>query len=75
MLKKLKVKEAHDHFEYQNDIDRIVKIFADRGYEISHTDAVRAWEEFSDSMCAGWMCLGTDEEVFHDCFHYFEEVE
>lgn len=75
MLKKLKVKEQYNHhFEYQNDIDRIVKIFADRGYEISHTDAVRAWEYYSDSMAAGWMSLGEDDEVFHDCFCYFEEM-
>lgn len=75
-MKKLKVKEKYNsHFEYTNDIDRIVKIFADRGYEISYTDAVHAWEEFSDSMCAGWMSLGSDDEVFEDAFCYFEEVE
>jgi hypothetical protein len=75
MLKKLKVKQPYNHhFEYQNDIERIVKIFADRGYEISHTDAVYAWEQFSDSMAAGWMSLGDDEEVFNDAFYYFEEV-
>jgi hypothetical protein len=76
MLKKLKVKEQYNHhFEYTNDIDRIVKIFADRGYEISATDAVRAWEQFSENMAAGWMCLGDDDEVFADAFSYFEEVE
>jgi hypothetical protein len=75
MLKKLKVKEPYNHhFEYQSDIDRIVKIFADRGYEISHSDAVRAWEQFSDGMAAGWMSLGSDAEVFDDAFYYFEEV-
>lgn len=75
MLKKLKVKEPYNHhFEYQNDISRIVKIFADRGYEITHTDAVHAWEQFSESMCAGWMNLGDDDEVFQDAFYYFEEV-
>jgi hypothetical protein len=75
MLKKLKVKEIYNHhFEYTNDIDRIVKIFADKGYEISATDAVRAWEQFSENMAAGWMSLGDDEEVFQDCFSYFEEV-
>jgi hypothetical protein len=75
-MKRLKVKEQYNHhFEYQNDIDRIVKIFADRGYEISHSDAVRAWEQFSDSMAAGWMSLGSDDEVFSDVFCYFEEVE
>jgi hypothetical protein len=75
-MQKLKVKEQYNHhFEYKNDIDRIVKIFANRGYEISHTDAVFAWEQFSDSMAAGWMSLGSDDEVFEDAFCYFEEVE
>jgi hypothetical protein len=74
-MKKLKFKNPYNHhYEYTNDIDRIVKIFADRGYEISHTDAVHAWEEYSSSYCAGWMSLGQDDEVFKDCFEYFEEV-
>lgn len=75
MLKKLKVKEPYNHhYEYQNDIHRIIKIFADRGYEITSFDAVRAWELFSYDMAAGWMCLGPDDEVFEDAFSYFEEV-
>lgn len=75
MLKKLKVNQRYNHhYEYTNDIDRIVEVFADRGYEISHTDAVLAWEQFSENMCAGWMSLGDDDEVFQDAFSYFEEV-
>jgi hypothetical protein len=75
MLKKLTVKRQYNHhFEYTNDIDRIVNIFADRGYEISATDAVKAWEMFSNDMAAGWMSLGVDDEVFQDAFYYFEEV-
>ena len=76
MLKKLKVKQPYNHhFEYQNDIERIVKIFADRGYEISHTDAVYAWGMVSNDWAARWMSLGDDDEVFEDAFSYFEEVE
>jgi hypothetical protein len=75
-MKKLKVKKQYNHhFEYTNDIDRIVKIFSDKGYEISASDAVKAWEQFSESYCAGWMNLGSDDEVFEDAFPYFEEVE
>lgn len=75
-MKKLIFKEQYgEHIEYASDIDRIVQIFADRGYEISHTDAVKAWEQFSYDMSAGWMSLGCDEEVFDDAFYYFEEVE
>ena len=75
MLKKLKVKELYNHhYEYKSDISRIVNIFADRVYEISATDAVHAWEMFSNDMAAGWMSLGVDDEVFQDAFYYFEEV-
>lgn len=75
-MKKLKFKYPYNHhFEYTNDIDRIVKIFADRGYKISSEDAVRSWEEYSDSYAAGWLTLHeTDEEIFNNCFEYFEEV-
>jgi hypothetical protein len=75
MLKKLTLKEQYNHhLEYTNDIDRIVNIFAERGYEISHTDAVRSWEMVSEEWTAGWMSLGEDDEVFYDCFEYFEEM-
>jgi hypothetical protein len=75
MLKKLSLKKPYNHhYEYTNDIDRILNIFADHGYEITYTDAVHAWEQFSESMCAGWMSLGDDDEVFQDAFYYFEEV-
>lgn len=75
-MKKLKVKAPYNHhMEYRHDIQRIVEIFANRGYEISESDAVIAWEQFSSSLFAGWMILGTDDEVFEDAFYYFEEVE
>jgi hypothetical protein len=74
-MKNLKLKKRENYyFEFESDVKRIVRIFAERGYEISATDAENAWEQFSDSMCAGWMMLGEDDEVFHDCFRYFEEV-
>lgn len=76
-MKKLQLNEQYNNDTfYANDIDRIVKIFADRGYEISASDAVRAWEMYSDSMAAGWMCLDpSDEDVFLNVFCYFKEVE
>jgi hypothetical protein len=75
-MKKLKVKAPYNHhMEYRHDIQRIVEIFAKRGYEISESDAVITWEQFSDSMCAGWMILGTDDEVFEGAFYYFEAAE
>jgi hypothetical protein len=74
-MKKLKFKEQY-HYQYQTDVDRIVKIFADRGYDISDFDATKAWEQYSDSMAAGWMHLDAEDWfVFDNCFHYFKEVE
>lgn len=75
-MKKLRFRDPYNnHHEYTNDIDRIVKIFADRGYEITHEEAVRAWECVSESLCAGWLNLGDDDdEIFRDAFYYFEEV-
>jgi hypothetical protein len=74
-MKKLKFREPHKHYSDFSDIDRIVKIFADRGYDISHSDASLAWQLYSDSMAAGWMNLGDDDDTFNYVFHYFEEVE
>lgn len=76
-MQKLRFKDPYNnHHEYTNDIDRIVKIFADRGYEITHEEAVRAWECVSESLCAGWLNLDSsdDDEIFRDAFYYFEEV-
>lgn len=76
-MKKLRFRDPYNsHHEYTNDIDRIVKIFADRGYEITHEEAVRAWECVSESLCAGWLNLDSsdDDEIFRDAFYYFDEV-
>jgi hypothetical protein len=76
-MKKLKFRDPYNHHhEYTNDIDRIVKVFADRDYDISHQDAVRAWECVSESLCAGWLNLNCsdDDEVFRDAFRYFDEL-
>ena len=72
-MKKLKFIEE-ENFYYKSDVERIVKIFSDRGYEISVADAENAWQRYSDSMCAGWMDLDNEDEfVFSNSFCYFEE--
>ena len=76
-MKKLKFKQLNSHhWEYASDIQRIVKVFADRGYEISESDATFAWEAYSESMCAGWMYLDQEDlYVFQNAITYLEEVE
>ena len=72
-MKKLQLKKTYESSEYSYDAERIVKIFAERGFEISDTDALNAWTYYSDSMCAGWMNLDEDEQyVFENAFSYFE---
>jgi hypothetical protein len=76
-MKKLKIRQLEDHnFFYENDIDRIVRIFADRGYEITASDAAKAWERYSDSMAAGWLSLDEEDDyVFDNAMMYFVPVD
>jgi len=76
-MKRLKFKDPYDGDDsYSYDIERIVNIFADRGYEISYNDAKLAWKNHSDMMCAGWLILDeSDEHVYLNVSRHFEEVE
>jgi hypothetical protein len=44
-------------------IGRLVKICNDRGYEVSFEDARRAWERYSESYCASWMSMSSDDHT------------
>jgi hypothetical protein len=70
---RLKLKGYTDD-PYSHEVNHIVKIFADRGHEISYSDARLAWEKYSDSMCAGWLVLDSDDcYVFDNLIQYFYE--
>jgi hypothetical protein len=63
MNKKIEIPLNNDY--WSADIDRIVKVLADRGIECSRHDAEYLWSEFSESLAAGWMILPTsDDDVF-----------
>jgi hypothetical protein len=52
---------------YSEDIERLQKIAENRGYELSHQDAISAWKAHSDLYAAGWLVLhGSDEEIWKD---------
>ena len=76
-MKKLRFKDPYNHhYEYIDDIDRIVKVFADREYEISREDAVRSWELVSNQLAAGWLILPeSDESLYNEIRDYFEELK
>lgn len=48
--------------EYIDDTKRIVKISFDNGIILSLKEAEEIWEEYSDSMAAGWMNLPEDDK-------------
>ena len=57
-LIKVRYKEAdYRKPRWPEDIASIVRALAERGYEISHNDARMAWEDYSQSMCAQWLCV------------------
>lgn len=78
MLKKLKFKNPYHnhHYDYTEDINRIISVFNERGYEMYADLAVRVWESFSDSYAAGWLTLRayTDDEIIEETMYYLEEV-
>lgn len=61
---------------YPGDVDRIVEVCKNKGYEVSRNDVVLAWQAYSDSMCAGWLILHeNDDDLFHTVKTYLQEVE
>lgn len=64
------------HWEYTDDIFRIVKVFENHGYQISESDVICVWELYSSKYAAGWLCLPeSDEYIYNEIRDYFEEVE
>lgn len=73
-MRRLKYIESRHSIDFPQDIVRIVDIFIDRGYVVSYGDAAKAWEQHSETLCAGWLMLPyEDQEVFDAIFNYFED--
>ncbi len=49
--------------EYEHDVRRMAKIMAERGYSVSASNLKKAWEDYSESMAAGWMMLDEDDDL------------
>lgn len=69
-MTRLRFKRPDERDPYQYDVERIVRIFKDRGYDLSYDDARAAWEDFSDSMAAGWMMLDDDDSAVFATLRY-----
>ena len=53
-------------FPYRDDVERVVRILAERDIICSEKDAHELWDRYSDSMAAGWMNMDgeTDDQVY-----------
>ena len=60
-----------DTSQYPDDVERIKKILADKGYEASYKECEELWLAYSKSMAAGWMTLPIDDHVVFDCIEFY----
>jgi hypothetical protein len=57
-----------EHFPYRDDVQRIVRILAEREIICSEKDAHALWDMYSDSMAASWMGMdGDDDDTVFAC--------
>jgi len=69
-----KIQPIHLGFDFDDDVERIVRICAEAGYEVTSSDARQIWEDYSESMAAGWMMLFKDDENVLNVVLEFSEV-
>jgi hypothetical protein len=63
-------------FAYPHDVERIVEACRNQGYSITPSTANWAWEEYSDSMDAGWLHLDKDDvDVVANIMPYLVEID
>lgn len=60
----VKINNNYKKFTYPDDVERIVKIMKSKGLKITPELANELWEEYSESYCAGWLILPSNEKVF-----------
>lgn len=56
-MQRLEFKKKPIPVGLQEDVDIIVKAFAESGYEVNDIDAYRAWSAHSDDAAAYWLIL------------------
>lgn len=57
-----KVKAGLSRPEYRSDTERLVKLAFEHGVILTLHEAECIWEDYSDSMAAGWMNLPKDDQ-------------
>lgn len=63
-----------DQHDFPHDIERMKDILNRNGLDASDSDIAWAWEQYSDSSCAGWLALGDDEQYILAALFIFLKV-
>lgn len=81
MLKKMVASDQAEMLWYADDCADMVRIAAERGYELHPFDAQCAWSEHSEADCASWLFLGAccegpdrDEGIWQAILPYLREA-
>lgn len=72
-MKKLVIPQKKEASDY--DVERIVRVCAASGYEITADVARKAWENYSESMAAGWMLLPDEDSYLLSMVLSWTEIE
>jgi len=61
-----KIENDYSSCRYPSDVVRIVHVALEHGVVLSAQEAEKAWEEYSDSMAAGWIIMtGSNEYIWN----------
>lgn len=55
------------------DVTRVQNAIINHGFRCSRREAQRAWELYSDALCAGWLMLPADDAAIWKCVEEFIE--
>jgi hypothetical protein len=69
---KLRLKQDETKIYYPDDVGKIVNTFDRLGHEISPELAQVVWEKHSETMCAGWMTMTEDDDLYAIVMRYCE---
>lgn len=47
---------------FPDDIARLKSVSQSHGYDVTEEQAIGLWQQYSDTVCAGWLYLPADDE-------------
>lgn len=69
MIQKIENDNTFQH-RWIEDVKRIQRVLLDNNYTSTLKDCANLWDDYSDSMCAGWMNLPKDDYELFSILEY-----